>query len=119
MSNIIPAKLGGHTEVRGSRMVPVSRAVGRALSQLEGRTLLRMASVQGEGMVQGEKVQEIDHLSRTAMTGQAMLSGWADTVARNDPLLRDELRFFTDVARIGKGEIIADTIDSFCRESRS
>ena len=77
-----------------------------------------MAAVQAEGLVQGEKLREIDHLSREAMSGQAMLAGWRNTLAQGDPFLADELKFFTDVARMGKGEIIADTIDSFCRESR-
>ena len=118
MSNIIPANPGGPPE-RGGRIVPVSRAVARSLDRLEGRTLFRMAVVQAEGMVQGEKLREIDHLTREGMTGQAMLRKWADTLAGADPMLHDELRFFSDMARIGKGEIIADTIDTYCRESRS
>lgn len=96
----------------------VSRRTSRALSGIEERTLLRMAVVQAEGLVQAEKLNEIDHLGRVAMTGHAMLVRWGDTLAAGDPLLRDELKFFTDVCRMGKGEIIADTIDTFCRESR-
>lgn len=91
----------------------------RALAAVQHSTILRMAGVQAEGLVQNEKLHEIDHLTRTAMTGQAMLRKWADTLAGGDPFLADELRFFTDVARIGKGEVIADTIDTYCRESRS
>lgn len=90
----------------------------RELTQLESQTLQRMAAVQAEGMVQADKCREIDHLGRVAMTGQAMLVKRADTVASGDQLLRDELKFFTDVCRMGKGEVIADTIDSYCRESR-
>jgi hypothetical protein len=97
----------------------MSRAVGRALAQLEGRTLLRVAAVQAEGLVQGEKLREVDNLTREAMTGHAMLRGWANTLAGSDPILHDELRFFMDTSRIGKGEIIADLIDNYCRESRS
>jgi hypothetical protein len=82
------------------------------------RTLVRMAEVQGESLVQTEKVCEIDHLTRAAMGGQAMLRTWADTLAHGDVFLADELKFFTDVAKMGKGEIIADTIDTYCRESR-
>jgi hypothetical protein len=96
----------------------VSRRTERALAVLEERTLARMAGVQAEGMVQTEKTHEVDHLARTAMGGQAMLRRWADTLAAGDPFLADELKFFTDLARMGKGEIIADTIDTYCRESR-
>lgn len=94
------------------------RRVNRQVARVEERTLLRLAAVQGEGLVQAEKLREVDHLTREAITGHAMLRQWADTLAAGDPFLADELKFFTDTARIGKGEIIADTIDSFCRESR-
>jgi len=52
------------------------------------------------------------------MSGQAMLSRWAATLAQGDPFLADDLKFFRDVAKMGKGEIIADTISDFCREGR-
>lgn len=94
------------------------RRTSRDLAHIEHRTVLRMAGVQAEGLVQTEKLHEIDHLTREAMTGHALLRKWADTLAAGDPFLGDELRFFTDAARLGKGEVIADTIDSFCRESR-
>jgi len=96
----------------------VSGRGNRELARLEERTLQRMAAVQAEGWVQTEKLHEVDHLTREAMSGHAMLRRWADTLAGSDPFLADELKFFTDTARLGKGEIIADTIDSFCRESR-
>jgi hypothetical protein len=102
---------------RSGRTLP--RPTSRALAGIEHRTRLRLARVQAEGLVQTEKVREIDHLTREAMSGHAMLRKWADTLAGADPFLADELKFFTDVARMGKGEIIADTIDSYCRESRS
>lgn len=47
-----------------------------------------------------------------------MLRHWADTLSGPDPLLADELKFFTDIARMGKGEILADTISDFCNEGR-
>ncbi len=97
---------------------PMSRRTSKALTALEERTLVRAAGVQAEGYVQIEKTKEIDRLAREAISGQAMLRRWADTLAAGDPFLADEMKFFTDMARLGKGEIIADTIDTFCRESR-
>jgi hypothetical protein len=47
-----------------------------------------------------------------------MLSHWAATLAKGDAFLTDDLKFFTDVAKLGKGEIIADTISDFCQEGR-
>jgi hypothetical protein len=48
-----------------------------------------------------------------------MLLKWGETLAGSDPFAADAMRFFTDIAKIGSGEIVADTIDSYCRESRS
>lgn len=115
MSNLVPSRSAD--SARGGGLV-LSRSAQKALAQTESRTLARLADVQGEGLVQGEKLHEVDHLTREAMTGQAMLRRWADTLAHGDPLLADELQFFNDLARIGKGEIIADTLDSYSREGR-
>ncbi len=120
MSNLLPTRGSGlslHAQVVSR---PLARPTARALAAIEQRrTLVRLADVQGEGTVQAEKLHEIDHLAREAMTGQALLHGWASTLAHGDPFVADELRFFTDMARLGKGEVIADTIDTYCRESRS
>jgi hypothetical protein len=97
---------------------PVSRQTSRALVGLDENSLVRAAGVRAESYVQAEKLKEVDHLARTAMGGQAMLRRWADTLAAGDPFVADELKFFTDVARMGKGEIIADTIDTYSREGR-
>ena len=97
----------------------LSRRTFRALTALEERTLFRVAAVQAEDYVQTEKLHVIDHLSREALTGQAMLRKWVDVVAAGDPTLAGELLFFTDLARLSKGEVIADTVDTFSREGRS
>lgn len=96
----------------------IDRRTARTLSVIERQTLVRAAAVQAEGCVQTEKLHEIDAVTREAMTDQAMLSKWRDTLAAGDLLLADELRFFTDTARLGKGEVIADLIPSYCREGR-
>lgn len=97
---------------------PGSRRVNRALAAREAEALVRVADVQVEDYVQNEKLKAVDHLAREAATGQAMLARWNATLAQGDPMVGDELRFFSDIARLGKGEIIADTIDTYCREGR-
>lgn len=94
------------------------RRAGRALAAVQRNTIVRMASVQGHAMVQAEKIHEIDRLAREAMSGQAILSQWAATLAHGDAFVADDLRFFTDLARMGKGEVIADTISDYCQEGR-
>jgi hypothetical protein len=92
--------------------------VRRDLSRVERQTIVRMAAVQGEGMVAAEKAREIDHVTRVAMAGHVMLSKWGTTLAAGDALLADEMRFFTDMARIGKGQVILELVDTFTREGR-
>jgi hypothetical protein len=101
---------------------PTDRAVARivrdsqrALAQINQDTLIRVAQVQGEGIVQGEKLHEIDRLAHDAMAGQALLYGWETHLAGEDPVLRHELHFFSDMAKLAKGEVIADTVASLRR----
>jgi hypothetical protein len=89
-----------------------SRTASRSLAVANFQTMMRVTAVQSEGIVQSEKMREIDRVTQTAMTGQALLSKWRDTLAGADPMLQDELKFFTDVARLGKGEIVMDTVAS-------
>ena len=121
MPNIIPAsrsaELLSSTGSQTSGRV-IDRRTGRALSEIQRNTLVRVASVQGSAIVQVEKAHEIDNLTREAMSGQALLSRWAATLAQGDAFLADDLRFFTELAKIGKGEIIADTVSDFCQEGR-
>ena len=122
MNNLIPTSSPDLVPTVGggvSNLVVRGRRTSRALANVERRTIVRMASVQAHAIVQTEKVHEIDRLTREAMTGQAMLQQWATTLAHGDPFVADELKFFTDIARMGKGEVIADTISDYCQEGRS
>ena len=96
----------------------VSRHTERALKSLDEHTLLRSAGVQATSIVQTTKLHEIDFLAREAMSGQAMLRHWAETLSGPDPALAEELHFFANLARMGKGEILADSISTFCNEGR-
>ena len=94
----------------------LGRATGRGLSALEHQTVMRMAAVQSQGMVDAEKLHEVDRLAQTAMSGQALLAKWRETLAGPDPMLNDELKFFSDVARMGKAEIVLDSISAMRRK---
>jgi hypothetical protein len=39
------------------------------------------------------------------MSGHAFLKGWANHLAGENPLWIDELKFFTDTARLAKADI--------------
>lgn len=122
MPNLVPtsktSELTPTVGVNLATLAATDRRTSRALANVQRNTIVRMASVQGHAMVQVEKIHEIDRLTREAMGGQAMLSQWAATLAQGDAFLADDLKFFLDVAKMGKGEIIADTISDFCQEGR-
>ena len=100
---------------RGRHAERAQRAAVRDLGYVDRQTVVRVAAVQAEGIAQAEKVRELDYLAEVAMLGQALVVRYRDVVAGADPLLQDELRFITDMARLGKGEIIADTIAALRR----
>jgi hypothetical protein len=103
---IRPGRAGGGLPARTSR----------ALQAIDHRTLVRIADVSADEIVQGEKLRAIDHLTTTAMYGQAMLAHVRDSLAGADIELHDELRFFTEIAKMGKGEILVRTLDCFSRD---
>jgi hypothetical protein len=117
MSNLerVPARSVVARPTTGSTISERLQAsrTGRALATIEHQTIVRTASVQSEGFVEAEKLREVDRLAHTAMNGQAFLRGWANHLAGDDPMVADELRFFSDIAKLGKGEIIASAIDCF------
>lgn len=90
----------------------------RGLANIEHQTTLRLATVQAEGLVAEEKLHEIDQLSREAMTGQALLAKWRETLSAGDPFVAIELQAFSDFARLAKSEVLADALNTFCREGR-
>ena len=117
MPNLEPRCISTPATIRPDRSLDrLGRSTGRGLSALEHHTLMRMAAVQSQGMVDAEKLHEVDRLAHTAMSGQALLAKWRETLAGADPMLHDELKFFTDVARMGKAEIVMDSISSFRRK---
>ena len=116
MSNLTPSNRGAAASGR-ALSIP-DRRTARDLAIVERQTVTRMARVRSDAIVQSEKVHEVDHLVREAMTGQAMLTRWSQTLAQGDPFVNDDLKFFTDLAKMAKGEIIAETADSFSRENR-
>lgn|SRR5487761_1514509 len=94
---------------------PVSRRLARSLAELRGGTIVRQAEVQAESLLTASMAHELDYATYEAMTGQAMLHRWAGVLASDDIILGDDLRMFRDVAKIGKGELLADLIDKYRR----
>jgi len=97
-------------DVRGSTAVGIEAAQGRGAA--------RLASVQAEDAVQHEKIKSVGELTREAMTDYFHMRRMAQAMAEYDRELYEDMRFFTDLQRFGSGEIVSDTISSYCRESR-
>jgi organic radical activating enzyme len=94
---------------------PVSRGTARALAAVHERGLVREAQVQVEGSITSAKMRELDFVAYEAMSGQAMLHRWGALLAGDDLLLADDVRFFKDMVKIGKGEVIADLVTKYRR----
>jgi hypothetical protein len=99
----------------GESRLLLTRRQQRALAAERLDGLMRVTEVRIHADVQAEKLRSVDYLARQAMGGQAMLHQWTAGLAQGDPLLADELRFFSDLARVGKGEVIADAIRGYSR----
>ncbi len=112
MGGLVPAPRRQMTVADPARL---DRQTARDVVAIESGSIIRLARVRAEGMVQVEKVHELDRLSREAMSGHVMLSAWANHLAGENPVLADELRFFTDIARLAKVELISETADCFHR----
>lgn len=95
-----PARRGGAVERRTTRAVETARS----------NAIVRMADVRAEETVQGEKLASVDHLTNVAMTGHALVVRQREVLAAGDPLLEDELKLFTDSARIIKAQLLADFV---------
>lgn len=76
---------------------------------------LQLTQVRAQGLVFQEECHEIDRLARVCMAGQAMLDEWADVLSNGNPIRAQELHFFSNIARIGKGEVLANAIATWTR----
>jgi hypothetical protein len=99
----------------GASRLPLTRAQRRALDAERLVGLVRVAEVRTHAQVQAEKLGSVDYLALKAMTGQAKLNRYAAMLAQGDAFLTDELRFFSEIARLAKGEIIADAVEDYRR----
>lgn len=93
-------------------------SANRQIARQENQGLARAHQAHVDGSVAAVKLTEIDRLARVAMSGQLMLNRWALTLAEGDPMAVDDLRFFSDIAKMGKGELIANTINTFAGQAR-
>ena len=90
------------------------RAAALARYDVEGR----LCAVHDDGLVNAAQLRELDHLAFTAMTGQAMLSKAASAMSQGDPFLESDLRYFSDIARLAKGELLAEAAEDMRRRRR-
>jgi len=104
--------------VGASQLLASDRRPSRGLLGVHRNMVLRVASVQAHAVVQTEKIHEVFRLAGEAATGQAVLEQRAAALAHGDPFVADHLRYFSDLARAGAAELIADTVRDFCQEGR-
>lgn len=90
------------------------QAAAIARYDIEGR----LRAVHDDGLVNAAQLREIDHLAFTAMTGQAMLSKAASAMSQGDPFTESDLRYFADIARLAKGELLVEAAEDMRRRRR-
>lgn len=90
------------------------RAAALARYDIEGR----LRAVRDDGLVNAAQLRDLDHQTFTAMTGQAMLSKAASAMSQGDPFLESDLRFFTEIARLAKGELLVEAAEDMRRRRR-
>ena len=100
----------------GRALVRVHRQTHLAIARVEQRTVVEIAEVQREVIVQGERVSGVDSLARDAMTDCALREGLVGILAGENPVLREDLRYFSDIAKLASGELIIDMVRSFRRQ---
>jgi hypothetical protein len=106
--NLVP--WNNHLVTRPSRR---DQAMVRSM-QAEAR--IEMLDVHRRAVVAATKAEEVDRLTRVAINGHAQITTVASTLAGADPLLADDLKFFTDLSRLGKAEILTQFIADLGRE---
>ena len=96
------------------RPTRASRRSRQVVAGVNEQNVVRAADIRGEALVQGERLRSIDRLAREAVGGQALLNGSQKHLAAGDLVLYDDLKFFGDMAKLAKGEVIADFTQSTC-----
>jgi len=96
---------GMSLNVTGGRL---SRRTTSGLSGIEGQTIMRIASVASEEMVQSEKVRAVQRVAWDAMCGHARLLVGAAALSRNDPMKEEDFHYFSDIAKYTAGELIVE-----------
>jgi hypothetical protein len=109
--DVVPRHIAGTSDLP----VQLTRRVVRQLVEISGQSIVREAAVRAEAVITAAKLHEVDYVTYEAMNGQAFLRSWAAQLASEDILLADELRGLGNVARLGKGQILADLVDKYRR----
>ena len=117
MGELVPMRAAspGRRTSNDRALARIERQGQLALARIQQTTLLRCAEVQAEAIVQSEKLREIDRLVDDAMSGQAFLYAQEGHWAGEDPVLRSDLHFFTEMSKLAKGELIGDSITALRR----
>lgn len=82
------------------------------------QAVVRSDKVLGDASVGAVKMHAIDCLARGAMSGQMALNRYMTALAQGDPFAAEDLKFFSDVAKVGKGEVIAGAIFDMANENK-
>ena len=114
MNNLIPVAGTHAPEPRRDRSFErLHQRTRMGVARVEQQTVIDVAQVQRQVIVQSERISGVDSLTRDAMIDCALRDGLVGVLAGENPVLREDLRYFSDIAKLGSGELIIDTVRNF------
>jgi hypothetical protein len=115
MSSLIPRSNQNIDSVNPGGGSKILRRTEQRLEAIRCDTMVRLEATGCNGLVAGEKLHEADRLSSVAMGGQAWLNLAVSTLSRNDPLAADDYRYWADMSKLAKTDILMDAVAQFRR----
>lgn len=88
----------------------LSRQAQRSLARLDDQTEYAVAVVHAEAEVQAAKTDAVGFVAQRAMQDVAFLSQVEQTLSQTVPLAGSRLKALGDLATLGIGQIVTDTV---------
>lgn len=102
--------MGNLEQYRAATQGGVSRATGRALSRVHDDTCMTRAVVEARADIEAAKTDAVGFVAQRAMQDVAFLSQVEQTLGQTVPLAVSRLQAIGDLATLGIGQVVTDTV---------
>jgi hypothetical protein len=107
--------MGNLEQYRAATRGTVSRSTGRALTRVQDQTWMALAVVEAEADIHAAKVDAVGFVAQRGMQDVAFLSQVEQTLSQTVPLAASRLQAIGDLATLGIGQVITDTVSELRR----